>query len=207
MGQGHRHADPFPAPLAEAVGEVPEEHLEAALDPALADDRDQDRQVAGAEQPAPDQGERDLGEGCGPAGEVLVEDRDPGSLDHQPAGFGRDAGPVADTVPGPQQVTRPDQLGAVALVLDDATAEDAGDHQQAEARARHPVGVPGSARDLQRLREAAPFGELPTAAALDAGAEIGIETKNGDCHHSDEVPVASRVSTAYAGYPRSHAMS
>ena len=193
--QRHRHADPFAAPLAEAVGEVPEEHVEPALDPAMADDRDQGREVVGAEKPAPDQGEGDLREGRGAAGEVLVEDRDPGSFDHQPAGFGRDAGPVADPVPGTQQVPRPDQLGAVALVLDDAAAEDAGDNQQAEAGARHIIGVPGSPRDLQRLREAAPFGEFPTATALDAGTEIGIETKNGDCHHSDEVPAGSGTPT------------
>jgi len=106
VGERNRDLDPLAAHPPEAVGEVPEEHRQPGLHPPLADDREQHRQVAGAQGAAADQPDTDLREPHAATGEVAIEDRQAGILDHQPVGGGGDARPVADPIPRSQQVAR-----------------------------------------------------------------------------------------------------
>jgi hypothetical protein len=199
---GDRDLDPLAAHPAEAVGELPEEHRQPGLDAPLADDREQHRQVAGAHQAAADQRHAELGKAGAAVGEVAVEDGEPPALDHQPVGADWKARPGFDLVPGSQQVARAEQLGAIALPLHDAAAEEAGEDEEPVAvlgHGRHRLGVPLPLPHLDDLgatgapRRLQPLGR-------DAVGEIGIAIEYADNRHGRSLAGAFCVLDGSAAY-------
>ena len=203
MGQRQLDRDPLAPGPPPAVGELPEEPVQALVDPRLPDDRDRQRQLARAQHRAVDQRHRDRRERCRAAGEGVVEQRHLGGGDRRPDGLEGPAGEGADRLPRAQQIAGPEQLGAEAAAATDPANDEPGEQQQAEAVGLGVIGprVPRALGDPLDPRPAGARARPRPSRAGEAARQFGLAGKDLDdcrvgaipdriaaCQRSDKEP-------------------
>ena len=201
VGEPHRDTDSERRNSTPAVGQVPQQQQQSAVDPRVVGDGHVDRQRARALHRASHQSADHLRIRPHAGGETLVQKRDAHTLQHAEAGLEGQRGILAVVLPRPQQVARAEELEAIASVAPDPSQHESFQQQQADPPAYRSalrvLGLPDADAHHRFGRDARLPGLVETVAVEALGqSRIGQENVTGSGWHDEEVPGAMAQRTS-----------
>src|SRR5215218_2167750 len=174
-------ADALRGHTTPAVGQVPHEHQDPAVDARIVRDRHVDDERARPLHGSADERSPDLWVGGGACRKALVEQREDRLVDHAEAGVERQRHVLAVVLPRTHEIAGSEQLGAVAARPPDATHDEAVQEEQADAAAHRLADLFGIPRALERHERRGDQIALgaPEPLAFETGPEIRITDQYG----------------------------
>ena len=156
VAERERDDDAVRRDAAPALGEVPEREQEPVVDALVVRDRERDREVVGAARAAVEELDAELRPRHDPLHQPVVEHREPGRLQHDPADLGAHVRALVVPPPRPHHVAVAEQLAAAAAEHLDRPAQQPVDDQEAamvRVGLQRGAGVPLAGREPQHAGE------------------------------------------------------